>query len=122
MFGTLMFLSTLFNTTLLTVPITPFVEAAPKEWTVPEMKELATKKAKEHGLKVKKFLQVIECESGWDRFAKGDNGKSHGLAQFYYPGRWGISTSSAYEPDIALEIMAQAWDDSRASEWSCWRP
>ena len=108
-----------FDPSVLTVPIV-HAEELTKEWTVEEMKTLATEKAKAHGLNVFRFLETIRCESLWDRFAVGDQGRSHGLAQFYYPGRWGISTTSAYEPEIALEVMAQAWEDDRYSEWSCW--
>jgi len=92
-----------------------------KVWTVQDMKGLATKEAKEHGLNVRRFLKVIERESGWDRFAIGDNGLSHGLAQLYYPTRdWGIATSSAYDPEIALEIMASAWENGLHRKWSAW--
>ena len=107
----------LVDLSVLSVP--PHIE---KEWTVEEMKRLATEKANEHNLNVKRFLKVIECESNWDRFAVGDNGLSHGLAQFYYPTRdWKIATSSAYEPEIALTLMAKAWSKGDASRWSCYR-
>jgi len=121
----LMFLG--FDPSVLTIP--PEMMVVPehlKEWTVEEMKNLATEKAKEHHLKVNRFLEVIDCESGWNPDAEGDfiKGKptSFGLAQFHYPERWGLSTSSAKNPQIALETMAQAWEDDRYSEWSCWRP
>ena len=103
----------------LTVPI---AHAEERAWTVDEMKTLATTIAKDHGLNVHRFLKTIECESRWDRFAVGDNGLSHGLAQFYHPTRdWGMATSSAYEPEIALEMMATAWEKNEAYRWTCWR-
>ena len=91
-----------------------------KTWTTPELKTLATEKAQKYHLNVKKFLDVIECESEWKIDAVGDGGASIGLAQFYYPYRWGLSTTTAKDPDIALETMAQAWHDDRYKEWSCW--
>lgn len=62
-----------YDPSVLTVPV---VFAQEKEWTVDEMKSLATKKAKAHHLNVARFLKVIECESNWDRFAVGDNDRS----------------------------------------------
>ena len=96
--------------------------AEERVWTVEEMKDLATEKAKAYGLNVDRFLKTITCESQWDRFAVGDNGLSHGLAQFYHPTRdWNIATSSAYEPEIALELMAKTFEKGEAYRWTCWR-
>lgn len=94
-----------------------------KTWTIPEMQELATEKAQAHGLNVAKFLDVINCESGWDPNIIGDHGTSFGLAQLHYPTKdWGIATTTATDPEVALEIMASAWDRGQASRWSCWKP
>jgi hypothetical protein len=104
----------------LTVPITPFVEAA--ELSTNELKAMATEIAMEHKLNVPHFLKTIECESNWDTRAVGDGGLSHGLVQLYYPTRdWGIATTSAYEPRLSMEIMAEAWQKNLASKWTCWR-
>jgi hypothetical protein len=105
---------------------TSSLQSIEKVFTIAQLKSLATEKAQTHGQKVQKFLNVINCESGWDPDAKGDyvagEPTSFGLAQFHYPGNWGLSTSSAKVPEIALERMAQAWEDDRATEWSCWTP
>jgi hypothetical protein len=108
---------------LTTVPIDTNIT---KEWTIEEMKTLAEEKARKYGLHVYRFKKTIECESRWDRFAQGDfrNGKptSFGLAQFHYPTRdWDMATSSAYEPEVALEVMALAWSRDEAFRWSCWQ-
>lgn len=104
-----------FNPAVLTVP----VETAPLTQT--ELIAIATDEAKSHHLNVEHFLKTIECESAWDVNAVGDRGTSIGLAQLHFPGNWEISTSSAKDPYIALSIMAQAWEDNRYAEWSCWR-
>ena len=105
---------------ILTIPIV-HAEELTKEWTVIEMQTLAEDIARKHGLNVYRFKKTIECESQWNRFAVGDQGRSHGLAQFYYPTRdWGIATSSAYDPEIALEIMASAWRRGEHRRWVCW--
>lgn len=108
---------------VLSVPVvSTTLQSTKTELTIDKLKSLATEKAEEHGLNVQKFLDVINCESQWDRYAVGDHGTSFGLAQLHYPTRdWGIATSTAYEPDVALEIMASAWARGEASRWSCWK-
>ncbi len=89
------------------------------------LQALAKEAAIKHGLNVSRFLAVIECESSWDTNAKGDYRKgeptSFGLAQLHYPTRdWGIATSSAYVPEIALTLMAEAWVKNKQHKWSCY--
>lgn len=94
----------------------------PTDPTVVELKALATKIAVAHGLNVTHFLKTIGCESSWNAEAIGDDGTSFGLAQLHYPVRdWGINIEQAKTPEIALEIMASAWDRGEQGRWSCWK-
>lgn len=104
------------------------------------LQELAKEAAIKHGLNASRFLAVIGCESQWDRFAKGDwtpgDGKfyhknkappgswptSFGLAQFHNPIEyWGMTIEDAYDPEIAIERMAKAWENGRHRAWSCYK-
>lgn len=78
--------------------------------------------AKKHHLNADHLWHVVQCESGFNPEAIGDHGTSIGIAQLHYPDAyWGISTSSAENPEVALEIMGQAWEDGKAGLWSCYK-
>lgn len=98
----------------------PVASAAPL--TIEDVQDYASFAAKEHGLNVKHFLGTIECESHWDFEAVGDDGTSFGIAQLHYPSRdWGIATSSAFNPKLSIDIMADSWSKGEARRWSCWK-
>ena len=85
-------------------------------------KEMAVRIATEHGLNVPRFLRVIECESGWNVRAVGDNGTSFGLAQLHnVQTDWGMTKEEAFDPETALETMAKAWVRGLESKWTCWK-
>ena len=106
---------------ILTIPVVHAEEIDNSTYT---LQQYATDKAKENHLNVKKFMATIDCESKWNPYAEGDlvRGKptSFGLVQLRYPGRWGISTSSAYNPRLSIDIMTKAWKENKYKEWSCW--
>lgn len=122
------------DTSILKVPT-----VSAQELTVDDLKGIATEIAEEHHLNVQHFLRTIEGESNWDINAEGDypDGKggfvqeskapegaiptSIGLCQLHYPTRdWGISTSTAYQPRVCMEIMATAWEKGQAKKWSAY--
>lgn len=95
-------------------PTVPLVKHTPQE--------LAVAIANKHNLNVGRFLGTIQCESNWDIEAVGDNGTSFGLAQLHHPERdWGITIEQAKIPEVALEIMADAWVKGEQGRWTCWR-
>ena len=49
---------------------------------LPYMK-YAVERSVDESINTKKFLTLIDCESGWNKKAIGDNGKANGLAQFW---------------------------------------
>lgn len=104
------------------------------------VRQIAIEKAKKYNLNQKLFLNTIKCESDFIATSTGDypDGKgnfvpeylapkgaeptSFGVAQLHFPERdWGISTSTAENPEVALEIMAKAWSKGQENKWSCWR-
>ena len=108
-----------------------------QDWTTEELKQLAVSIANAHNLNASHFIDVIQKESQWDIYAKGDypDGKgnyvtaeyappgseptSFGLCQLHFPSRdWGIATSTAYDPEVCLEIMGEQWEEGNASKWS----
>ncbi len=116
---------------------TPKAEAA--EFSVSDLKLIATNIATNHGLNVDHFLTVIGCESQWNPKADGDYPDGHGgwvakkyapegaqpttfgLVLLHYPTRdWGIATSTAYQPITSMEMMAAAWNRGEQRRWSCW--
>lgn len=104
----------------------------PKEWTVPEMKALATETAKKHGLKVQKFLDVVNCEvkkrpdGSWDYKAQSDhykNGKredSWGMWQINLYWNPQVTKEQAQDPEWSTEWAATAWANGNARWWSCY--
>ena len=123
---------------LLTFDVT-IAEPAPENYPLGvEMtyQEYATKVAKEHGLDVARFLEVINCESGWDsdiqskhRYTKdnakwgvkaGDQELSFGLSQIHLPDHPTITKEQATNPQWAIDWMADRWVDGKQSWWSCY--
>jgi len=102
---------------------TPIAEAAtiqPQTLETSDLQNIALSDAQKYGLNADHFIKVINCESGFDPDIIGDHGTSIGIAQLHYPGLWGISTSTAHDPRVSLEIMASAWKQNEESRWSCW--
>lgn len=86
-----------------------------------DLRAYASSIAQAHGLNVNRFLNVIQCESHWNPNAVGDQGTSFGLAQLHNPvSDWGITSTQAKNPEVALPIMAKAWEDGKQRKWSCW--
>lgn len=88
----------------------------------PTLREIANQIAVEHGLNPDQFVTVINCESGFNPNVIGDHGTSFGIAQFHHPERdWGFSTTTAMNPILAMNYMADAWVRGEQARWTCWR-
>ncbi|HEY6019625.1 MAG TPA: hypothetical protein VIY48_06915 [Candidatus Paceibacterota bacterium] len=84
--------------------------------------EYADSLAASYSLNAGHFKAVVSCESQWNASAVGDGGQSYGIAQFYHPEQdWGFTKEQALDPYFALDQMAKAWSEGKASKWSCWR-
>lgn len=93
-----------------------------RSYTKGELMRMAENIATQRGIEPSLFKAVIGCESRWNPKAIGDNGLSHGLAQFHRPVRdWGITIEQAQDPEFALNLMAKAWKGGKQRKWTCFR-
>ena len=127
MMGFLLFaLMATTSPSVLTIPITPYVEP-PKEWTQEEVKQYAIDVATEYGLHKQRFLAPLSCENGFtakgqsNHYYKGVRERSFGSVQINLPSHPGITQEMAEDPYFAVRFMAQKWVEGDASLWSCWR-
>lgn len=90
------------------------------DYSTTTLRAFAEEKALQYGIDQKKFVSTIGCESGFKFDAVGDKGTSIGIAQFRYPGHWGISTSTALDPYAALDLAAASFKVGLASRWTCY--
>lgn len=99
----------------------PIAEAAQTPIQVVSIDDLIQETADKYHLNESHLHAVIGCESQFNVSAEGDGHTSIGIAQLHYPSAyWGISTSSAKDPAIAIDVMGKAWSDGEASKWSCY--
>ena len=78
--------------------------------------------AERYALNIDLFLDVVSCESGWNKNAVGDKDTSHGLLQFHLPEKdWGFSTEQAYDPYFSIAQAGLAWSKGQESRWSCYK-
>jgi hypothetical protein len=64
---------------------------------------------------------VINCESSYNPRALGDNGYSRGLVQihsYYHPT---VTDEMAYDPDFAIEFLAEKLQQGKGHLWTCYR-
>lgn len=100
------------------------------------LQELATETAIKHGLNVKRFLKVQECEikkfqvgttTVWDYKAQSDivyrgvRENSWGAWQIHLPSHPTITKEQAQDIYFATEWSAEQWENGNASAWSCYR-
>lgn len=129
---------------LLTYDVT-IAEPAPAPIEIPlgvEMtfQEYANQTAKEHGLDIARFLDVINCESGWQSDIQskhtysasqvarnphwdvvvGQQEQSFGLVQIHLPSHPSITKEQAINPEWAIDWMADRWVEGKQSWWSCY--
>lgn len=87
----------------------------------------ATEASEREGINTKDFLATLWCESHWKWNARGDYATStgytsFGIAQLHYPSRdWGISTSTALNPYVSIDIAAAAFSNGEMHRWTCYR-
>src|SRR5690242_5237369 len=98
------------NPAILSPVLVQHAEAASITFSTSTLQAFASSTAAAAGLDPVRFQAVINCESGWNPDAIGDDGTSIGIAQVHYPSRdWRISTSTALNPFQAISVMADAW-------------
>ncbi|NIR14647.1 transglycosylase SLT domain-containing protein, partial [Candidatus Bathyarchaeota archaeon] len=68
--------------------------------------EIAADAAVDFGVPVEALYGLVTQESGWNPYAVGDHGNSHGLVQIYQPAHPGITVQQATNPHFALRWAA----------------
>ena len=91
-----------------------------------QVEEMVRKIAANYAVDVETLVAVIKCESGMNPKAvnRNTNGTTdYGLCQFNdYWYRDKISPQTALNhPEIAVNVMCQAWVNGRAKDWICYR-
>lgn len=64
---------------------------------------------------------TMDCESGFNPKAVGDNGKSFGLAQIHLPSHRDITKKQALDQNFAIEWMVKQFSSGKANMWTCYR-
>lgn len=87
---------------------------------------VARKIAASHGIDEDVFVAVLYCESGMNPKAvnRNKNGTTdYGIAQFndYWYGAVISSHDALNNPELALNVMAEAWQEDRQHDWICYR-
>ena len=87
---------------------------------------IARKIARKHGIDEDVFVAVLYCESGMNPKAikRNKNGTTdYGIAQFN--DYWYLDaihpTMALNQPEIALNVMADAWKNGQQMDWICYR-
>ena len=117
----LMFLG--FDPSVLTIPPEMMVvPELPKEWTVEEMKTLATSTAAKYGLtnnQTTRLLNVINCESRWVATSTSPTG-DFGVVQINKRFHPEVTMEQAFDPAWSIEWMIKHWANGRYSMWVCY--
>lgn len=67
------------------------------------------------------LLKTLECESKLNADARGDEGRSYGIAQIYLPAHPEISRAQALDPQWAIDWTAARFAEGKQGMWTCWR-
>lgn len=67
------------------------------------------------------LTNVIECESQFNPMALGDHGHSRGLVQIYDDYNPTITHEQAYDPEFAINFLAEGIKSGQGYRWSCYR-
>lgn len=77
--------------------------------------------ATKYGVESDLLASIISCESGFNRYALGDQGQSRGLSQIHAIYHPEISDSEAYDPDFAIRFLAKSISEGKGRQWTCFR-
>jgi len=74
--------------------------------------------------KYRLMLEIVACESSFNRKAVGDGGKAYGLAQFHKPTFYMMAKKAGYDgrwesSKDQIRLLKWAIDEGYADEWSC---
>lgn len=104
------------------LPIAPSVEPkiAPRE-VQSNYDDLIQKYAEKYDVSEEVLHKVIFCESRYNRYAIGDRGHSRGLVQIYDNYHPTITHEQAFDPDFAINFLAENIKKGKGNMWTCFR-
>ena len=98
----------------------PLVVQRELVWSEEGIKRKIDNTATQYGVSADTMHKVIKCESNYDRYALGDNGKSRGLVQIHSDYH-DVSDEDAYDPEYAIEFLAKKLKEGKGHLWTCYR-
>ena len=90
-----------------TLPVTP--------------KEIIRSVSDSTGISYDVMYNVIECESGFNPNAIGDNGHSFGLVQIFLEYHPTVTKEQALNPEFAINFLAEKLSQGKGNLWTCYR-
>ena len=67
------------------------------------------------------MVHIVNCESGGNTKAIGDNGTSFGLVQIHITAHKDITRQQAENPEFAIKYLAKNLSQKRGKMWTCFR-
>lgn len=89
-------------------------------WTKERIVQEIDTVALEYGVSATVMHEVIRCESSYNRYAVGDNGKSRGLVQIHSDYH-DVSDEQAFDPAFAIRFLAEKLQRGLGRLWTCYR-
>ena len=77
--------------------------------------------SKKYNIDPIKLQKTLDCESSFNHNAKGDGGKSRGIAQIHKRWHPDVSDKQAFDPYWSISWAAKRFSEGHASEWTCYR-
>lgn len=74
-----------------------------------------------YGTESAPVIATLNCESGFNSKAVGDNGTSYGVAQIHLPSHPSVSKAEALNPFFAIDWTVQQFKEGKARMWTCYR-
>lgn len=109
------------NPASLTVPIAEAAEYVPDFTSTTTTAAYIRLEAQKWHVEGDYLLKTLECESGLNPNAVGDNGTSFGIAQIHLSAHPDISKTQALDPEFAVDYAAQQFALGHSSMWTCAR-
>lgn len=78
-------------------------------------------KAEKYGVSTTIMHAVVNCESGYQQFAVGDDGTSFGLVQIHQPAHPQITKEQAFDVNFSLDFLASNLSKGKGNLWSCYK-
>lgn len=104
-----------------TAPVMPPEATTVAQGESISIESLITRSAQKWSVDRRVVARVIECESGGNPNAVGDNGTSFGIVQIHAPSHPQISRAQALDPAWAINFLAHQISLGNGSMWTCFK-